>query len=231
MWMLNECLDFILRSNEKYNTIPNFKEYVRGLEIKGSLACFDNNNKDILPFLPQWYEEISTGLLFGKLHPSIFKEIPDYIDIKIKSIAYTNEMDHCRKQHSTPPATGTKPPAKKFTKTLSSNQQDYLYNKLTEKSVFLPIETGRESFNFVFGGSVKPDSFQPLEWQKNVQLLRELLEPLQHPDIPVKEDYVKQVPDYFIKKDGSRLKLAKPKAKYDTLSDKLTEIIENLATL
>lgn len=119
---------------------------------------------------------------------------------------------------------------KHFTKTLTTEQRNYLYRKLTEKGVFLPIDTDFESFCFVFGVDVKPNHFEPLKWQQNKQLLRELLEPLQHPDIKIKADFERNVSDYFIDKNNNVIVLSKNKVVESTLHDNLLTIIKRLTS-
>ena len=89
------------------------------------------------------------------------------------------------------------PPPAKLIKSLTKTQQAYLYSKLTEKSLFLPVGTDFDNFCFVFGNSMKPENFKPLKWLKNRQFLRELITTLKHPDITIPTSKYK-LPPYFL---------------------------------
>jgi len=116
------------------------------------------------------------------------------------------------------------PPPAKLIKTLSENQQKYLFNQLTENSLFLPKETDFKSFCFVFGNSITPDNFNCLQWLKNKQLLRELITELKHPDIEITKNKF-YLPDYFSdKKDKPILYLPTNKPKTDKFSTKIVVI-------
>lgn len=121
-------------------------------------------------------------------------------------------------------------PPLKFTKSLKDTQQIYLYNQLTGNGLFLPKETNYKAFCYVFGGNVKPYDFQPLKWNKNVQLLRELLLPLKHSDIS-QATMEKEAGKYFVDKKGKSRPLAKDNPKPDLNSDLVKNLVKNLATL
>lgn len=120
------------------------------------------------------------------------------------------------------------PTPSKLIKSLTDNQQSFLFNKLTESGLFMPIETDYNSFCFVFGNSIKPDEFIPLQWLQNRQLLRELITELKHPDIEItKNKYT--LPAFFIdKKNNSIIELPTNTPKGSNLSTKIQEISKNL---
>lgn len=116
----------------------------------------------------------------------------------------------------------------KLIKSLTENQQIYLFNKLTENSLFFSTETDFKSFCFVFGNSIKPDDFIPLQWMQNRQLLRELITQVKHPDIKISTNLY-SLPAFFVDKKGniiSELPTNTPKGK--DLSFIILKITENL---
>jgi hypothetical protein len=126
------------------------------------------------------------------------------------------------------PAPTPAPKPIRLIKSLSENQQIFLYNKLTENSLFLPIDSDFVSFCFVFGNSLKPNDFKPLQWMQNKQLLRELITELKHPDIEIsKNRYI--LPAFFIdEKQKTILYLPTNKIKSDILSTKIVEISKKM---
>ncbi len=116
----------------------------------------------------------------------------------------------------------------KLIKSLTENQQNYLYNKLTENNLFIPAETDFNSFCFVFGNSIKPDDFKPLYWLQNKQLLRELITKLKHPDTFITTNKF-TLPNYFIdRKEKTILYLPPNRPRLDNLSDEIEKIMKNM---
>ena len=114
-------------------------------------------------------------------------------------------------------------------KSLYESQQNFLYNKLTENSLFLPKETDFESFCFVFGNSEQPKDFKPLQWMQNKQLLRELITVLKHPDIKKISKSKYPLPAFFIdEKQKTILYLPNEKIKPDILSTQIQEITKKM---
>lgn len=58
---------------------------------------------------------------------------------------------------------------------LENNKLQYIYGELTRDSRFLPNDTNRRHFDFVFGGGVCPADFTPLRWNVSKQALSELI--------------------------------------------------------
>jgi len=58
---------------------------------------------------------------------------------------------------------------------LNSKQCDYLYVELTRDSIFIPVNTNKNHFNYVFGGGKPPYDFAPLKWKVSKRSLSELL--------------------------------------------------------
>lgn len=59
--------------------------------------------------------------------------------------------------------------------TLEPNQCHYLYTELTRNGYFLPKNTNRSHFDYVFGGGVCPKDFESLCWSSSKQALSELI--------------------------------------------------------
>jgi len=121
-------------------------------------------------------------------------------------------------------------PQVKIIKPMKDTEQTCLYNELTENSYWIPKETRYNDFCHTFGGNVKPDDFKLIMWYKNVQLLRELLLPLKHPDIS-QATMEKEAGNYFVDKKGKPRPLAKDNPKPDPDRDHLIAIMKKLATL
>lgn len=58
---------------------------------------------------------------------------------------------------------------------LESQQSQQLYNKLIKEGKFLPQNTNKEHFNYIFSGGTQPSDFKPLKWKVAKQSLYELL--------------------------------------------------------
>lgn len=58
---------------------------------------------------------------------------------------------------------------------LKSNECQYLYFELTKDGYFMPKDTNKQHFNYVFGGGVPPHDFEPLCWNRKKQTLSELI--------------------------------------------------------
>ena len=64
-----------------------------------------------------------------------------------------------------------------FTRQFTDTEREHIFNGLISGG-FIPKDTNRNHFNYVFGGMVIPDNekpFKPIQWLKNKQRLRELL--------------------------------------------------------
>ena len=121
-----------------------------------------------------------------------------------------------------------KTPPPKLTKSLSESQQTFLYEKLTENSLFLPIDSDFASFCFVFGNSLKPNNFKPLQWMQNKQLLRELIAELKHPNIFITTNKY-TLPNYFIDEKGKTiLYLPTDKKINNNLSNSIDKIAKKM---
>jgi len=187
-------------------------EYVKGLNL--------NRYSQPLHYLNMGYsghlsyndtEQISNAIILAKTHFKIDEFGKELIELITNS-----------KSDNTPPPI-------QLTRTLKSTQQEYLFNKLIEKELFLPKNTNIESFCYVFGGCVKPDNFEALEWRHNMQTLRELIVGLKNPNIKI-TTHQYPIPPYF-KKDGKIIKhLPGNKEIKTTESKKIAEYIKNIAT-
>lgn len=112
---------------------------------------------------------------------------------------------------------------------LTDTQRDLLYNLLIDDN-FISGDTDRDGFIWAFGGeNYKYTSFK-ITWLKNKQLLRELLEPLKHPDIIIKADFERIVPSIFIDSKGEAITLAKNKRILSQDSDRIAAILKKIAT-
>lgn len=58
---------------------------------------------------------------------------------------------------------------------LALKQSQLLYDRLTKYGKFLPQDTNKEHFNYIFSGGAQPDNFKPLKWMVAKQSLYELL--------------------------------------------------------
>lgn len=169
----NEIADLTKQNIESISIcIDKFFDFTSDVKIVG----FDFSFIDFEYMIKELYAEI--------------KNNPYGIKPKHKPIFEKNTI-------TSPPS----PPAK-LIKSLTINKQNYLYSKLTEKSLFLPVGTDFDSFCFVFGNSPKPENFKPLKWLKNRQLLREIIITLKHPDITIPTSKYK-LPPYFLDEKGN----------------------------
>ena len=133
---------------------------------------------------------------------SIEYQVKEWRD-EAKEVRIRTAVERDLAKSTTPPP--PPPPPAKLIKSLTETQQTYLYSKLTEKSLFLPVGTDFDNFCFVFGNSMKPENFKPLKWLKNRQFLRELITTLKHPDITIPTSKYK-LPSYFLNKEGEPIK-------------------------
>lgn len=111
---------------------------------------------------------------------------------------------------------------------LSNTQRTLLYDLLVENK-FIPDETDKDGFNWVFGGNNKKYTSFKIKWLKNKQLLRELLIPLKHPETKI-SDIKRIIPQIFIDTKCNAITLANNKSVPSQDSDKLSEIHKKLAT-
>lgn len=116
-----------------------------------------------------------------------------------------------------------------FTNPLTPKQLELLCSELRNGGFVFDAFNLQREIDYVFGGKGMPVGFHGLKWQKNKQLLLELLTGIN----PSKKntDLNKIVPKYFVDKKGNPIHLAKPKHVESTDHDKLKKIIENLATM
>ncbi len=162
-----------------------------------------------------------------------FPKNKDRVEFDTLCNEYNNELSFKYKliynQFIAKKPAATLPPLQ-FTKTLSKTQQNYLFKQLTESDVFLSkSSTDYDSFCFVFGNSKEPEKFIPLVWQPNSkQFLRDLIEPLKHPDIK-KADLERVIPNLFIDIKGKPIIL--PKNKVLKNRPEYKKIMKFLATL
>lgn len=88
-----------------------------------------------------------------------------------------------------------------------------------------------ESWLYLMGYvAVRPANVQPLEWKKNVQLAREMLclalkEPLEKKVMGLKE--MEQMASQCFVKDGSPMRLSKPRRELSADSDELERIFSD----
>lgn len=145
-----------------------------------------------------------------------------------KLIEFSNLAEYEYKKICTLHDLSTPPPIQ-LTRTLKSTQQKYLFNKLIENELFLPKNTNYESFCHVFGGSVKPDDFEVLEWRETKQTLRELIVGLKNANIEITQ-HKYPIPPYFKKKGRIINNLPGHKKRETPESKKIAEYIKNIAT-
>lgn len=122
-------------------------------------------------------------------------------------------------------------PLPQLSTNLTNDQRSKLFDLLINGE-FIPHSTDRKSFEWVFGSNQQPNNWQPIEWKKNKQLLREIIEAKEIMTFKIKGEKAKmekKVPLLFIK-DGQPCILAKNKPKPDCDSDSIIEILKELAT-
>lgn len=118
---------------------------------------------------------------------------------------------------------------------LTTKQRSILFAELVNGR-FIPKDN-KDCFYWAFGvidekEAKQPEKWQSIEWLKNVQILRELLEAKEIMTFKDKGDKKKmenKIPLLF-EKNGKPRPLAKNKHKPDTDSDKIDEIVKKLAT-
>jgi hypothetical protein len=116
---------------------------------------------------------------------------------------------------------------------LTSDQRAQLFTELVE-GAFISNNTAKDCFNWAIGVTnekepIQPGKWQPIEWIKNKQLCRELLEAIKSDEI-IKAEMERLTPALF-SLEGEPLKLAKARPRPDIDSDKIIEIVKNLATV
>lgn len=112
---------------------------------------------------------------------------------------------------------------------LKDDKQRQLLYDLLVKDNFIPVETDKDGFKWVFGGMNNKYTSYKIKWLKNKQLLRELLTPLKQPDTQM-ADIERIVPLIFINADDNAINLANNKPVLSQDSDKLSEILKKIAT-
>lgn len=156
-------------------------------------------------------------------------EFDDFIDRPIK----INQF----KQSGTQPPTSSSTPAKDvanknacFARSFTDAERQKLFDGLINGG-FIPTDTNRNHFAFVFGGVPIPDNekpFQPLKWMKNKQLLRELLTEERIKECLTNAGVERITPDLFIDKKGNLFKLSKNKHISNRDSKKIVKIFATL---
>jgi hypothetical protein len=115
-----------------------------------------------------------------------------------------------------------------FARSFSETEQKKLYEGLTNGG-FLPKGTNYSHFCHVFGGMAIPDSEMPsLQWNKNKQLLRELLTHNKIKGTLSVAEIERQTPSHFIDRKGNKLYLAKNKPVGSVDSDTIIKILATL---
>ncbi len=105
------------------------------------------------------------------------------------------------------PSEAPQPPLPNYPKPLlglQSNECQYLYDKLTENGYFLPKDTDKIHFYFVFGGigEVCPKDFKPLQWNVSLRALSELIRfIIGHQTVP--RPMKREAQNLFIYPDGN----------------------------
>jgi hypothetical protein len=119
--------------------------------------------------------------------------------------------------------------SKQLKTNLNDTQRSLLYD-LLKKDKFIPDDTDRDGFIWAFGGKNDKYTDFKIKWLNNKQILRELVIPLEHPDIKIKADYERLVPLVFIDDKNNPITLAKNKPVPSLESDKIKEILKKIAT-
>ncbi|WP_430972642.1 hypothetical protein [Sunxiuqinia rutila] len=115
-----------------------------------------------------------------------------------------------------------------FFRTRLNNTQRSLLFELLVDGGFIPKDTDKDDFIWVFGGMNDNNLKSKITWLKNKQLLRELLTPLKPLDIK-SAVYERFVPLVFINDKGNPNALAKNKPVPSSDSDLIAEIHKKTA--
>ncbi len=110
---------------------------------------------------------------------------------------------------------------------LNNTQRSLLFELLVDGG-FIPKDTDKDDFIWVFGGMNGNNLKSKITWLKNKQLLRELLTPLKPLDIK-SAVYERFVPLVFINDKGNPIALAKNKPVPSSDSDLIAEIHKKIA--
>lgn len=189
-----------------YNTINIFH-----LTNGSHTGFFDKEN--IWQFLPGLEQ-------FGKIIMNELKE---------KQTAKTSELIEILKTNIENVIQSRAVSIPQLTTDLKADQIKNLFESLvTDK--FIPANTDPDSFKWIFGypEQSRPDQWKPIEWQKNKQLLRELLEEIKQDNVKI-ADIERIVPILFYK-NGTPLKLANNKITETQDHRKLKKIIATCLT-
>lgn len=117
-----------------------------------------------------------------------------------------------------------------LTTDLTADQIIKLY-KLLVKGEFIPETPDKDCFNWAFGNpdEKQPEQWQPIMWNKNKQLLRELLDHYKSSKFKLAEIEC-IVPLLFVDRKGKPFTLAGNKPVPSSDSDLIIEIIKKIAT-
>lgn len=118
----------------------------------------------------------------------------------------------------------------RFLQTSLNEYQITLLFQLLMDNEFISNQTIIETFIWVMDGKNGNTIGDKIIWNKNKQLLRELLIPIKHPDIK-QADFERLVPVFFRDKKNNPITLAKEKHVPSVDSDKIAEIHKKLATI
>jgi hypothetical protein len=96
---------------------------------------------------------------------------------------------------------------------------------------FIDKNTDKNGFIWAFGGSNNKYTSFKISWLKNIQLLRELLKGIQPFTDLIMADIERLCPMLFEDKKGNPINLAKNKVIQSLDCDKMTEILNKIATV
>lgn len=164
------------------------------------------------------------NVIYNKIDPNHIIDIDSFIKNILSEnsniIELSNIFDSLSKEVSIKKVSKADPI---LIKSLTIKQQTKLFRMLKDKN-FLPLDADFDSFCFVFGNSIKPDNFKPLQWLQNRQLLRELTKHLKRPDINIPTSKYK-LPPYFIDKHKNSI------LELPTNNQKAADIFDSLPDL
>lgn len=228
---------YLLNDQKEYGTRISFENYLMG-KLRSATNHIEHNNflqddlviKNLKENLKGFAgKDAKINFLLEKKrdlggdYPEAFGEILTKNEIYL---FLNREIEYWEKYREISTKRETNIPQQLKT-SLTEPKRDLLFDRLVMDG-FIPKNTDKEGFKWVFGWkNDKYTSFQ-IKWLKNKQLLRELLIPLRHSDI-IQADYERLVPIFFIDKKENYISLAKGKHIESTDSDKIAEIHKKLA--